>query len=251
MSLTALPSRASRPTPRGDHGRRVVAAGDPLRSLDEVGESIPEMGGDQRRRERDAQRGADDRERDRTGAIVEERRKRLWGSDEQDPDSGSNSQRQDPVEARHPSRLVAARRSIGPERWYPGLGPVVPPRRRAYFRRLTEPAAAILRPSSEQSGSTPRIRRSTIARQGRIGRPVRRSGDQPAAIRRASAGPGGRGLPGSLAIRSGAFSFGAAMVVRRRCQARALAHVRQRTLAHVLDGALRPRWPAPRMAGAL
>ena len=95
------------------------------------------------------------------------------------PSATGAASHEDPEQAHHPQRLVAGRSGSGPAGGTVGDATVV-----AAGRSGRRVARCYTPPVLDRSGCHPPTRRSTIALEGRIGRPVRRPGDQPPAIRR-------------------------------------------------------------------
>ena len=121
--------------------------------------------------------------------VADPRGQRIGGEHEQDPDPDGSREREDPEEIGPPDKASGGAGAAGPAGGTAVLATVVPalsPRGRGGGPgRCPLLYSGRPRPQRTPPSAT---RRSTIAREGRIGRPVRRPGDQPPAIRRDDGG---------------------------------------------------------------
>ena len=132
------------------------------------------------------------RDESRTKTLLDPGREDPGIDEDEDPERERSRERQDPKQAHHPCRLAAAPRLARTRRWY---------RRRAgrWYPDISRGAPAARFAAAGTDCYTPGVldryggdptddRRPTIALEGRIGRPVRRPGDQQTAIRRSVGG---------------------------------------------------------------
>ncbi len=189
IALMAAPRRASRPPPPVGHADAVVAGGDVARRrATRAAEAVAEVGQEQRCRERDADHRGGDGLDGRSDALVESEQRAVAGTTSNRSQSDRRSGHARSADETHHSPRLVRRRADSRT----GTGALVPadPGRAEVRTAAVRPIAGLLYSVGprERSPRSANRRVQAIALRWRIGRPARRSSDQPNAVRRAIGG---------------------------------------------------------------